>query len=330
MKCDYLISAVDTHTGGAPTRIIYDPLIMNVRGNSMREKQDVIKMDFDFLRKALLFEPRGYREMTGAMVTSPVTNAADFGLIFLDTDGYLDLCGHAIVGVATAAFELSWVEPNKQAINFDTVSGLVTVKVKYKDGKVLESIMQDVTSYSFGEVALEFDGKRLNVDIAYAGNIFAILNASDFNIPANSEYVSKWSKLGIRIRDKLNESQDVKKLTSGREVRIIEFSAPPVNKDANFRSIVVFGDGQIDREPCATGTCAKMACLFRKGKLKVGDSFLQESIINTFARATVVGLTESNGYKTIVPEVAYSVFVTGIHQYLIDETDPLKEGYLLY
>lgn len=329
MKSDYWISAVDTHTGGAPTRIVYDPLTMNVRGASMKEKQEVIKKDYDFLRRALMLEPRGYSAMTGAIVTYPVTDGADFGLIFMDASGYLDLCGHAIVGAATAAFELSWVKPDKQKIAFDTVPGSVNVTVKYKDSKVIESTMQDFASYSFGEMTFEFEGKRLTVDIAYSGNIFAILNALDFNIPTKSGHAGEWAKLGIRIRDKLNELEMVRELTSGRKVDIVEFSAPPENKGADFKSIVVFGEGEIDREPCATGTCAKMACLLRKGKLRVGDSFVQESIIGTLARASVVGITEVGGYKAILPEVTYSVFVTGIHQYLIDKTDPLKEGYLL-
>ena len=329
MRTDYLISAIDTHTGGAPTRIIYDPILMNVPGKSLKEKQEIIRKEYDFIRKALMLEPRGYREMTGAICTWPITDGADYGLIFMDTAGYLDLCGHAIVGAATAAFELGWVGPKRREIKFDTVPGVVSVSGAYVNGKVTETIMRDVASYSLGEMQLEYDGKKLTVDVAYCGNIFAILNALDFDIPPNAKHASKWSILGRNIRDSLNQSPVLVKLTSGRQVDIVEFSAPPDNPQANFKSIVIFGEGQVDREPCATGTCAKMACLFRKGKLKVGDAFVQESIIGTLAKAKVVDITEVNGYKGIVPEIRYSVFVTGIHQFLIDNEDPLKEGYLL-
>ena len=329
MRNDYLISAIDTHTGGAPTRIIYDPILMNVQGESIKEKQDVIRGEYDFIRKALMLEPRGYREMTGAICTCPITDGADYGLIFIDTSGYLELCGHAIVGAATAAFELGWVDPNRSEIKFDTVPGLVSVSGTFENGKVTETIMRDVASYSYGEMQLEYNGKMLAVDIAYCGNIFAILNALDFNIPPNAKHTSEWSNLGCNIRDRLNQSSVLGKLTSGRQVDIVEFSAPPDNPQANFKSIVIFGEGQVDREPCATGTCAKMACLSRKGKLNVGDVFVQESIIGTLAKAKVVDVTEVKGYKGIMPEIRYSVFVTGIHQFLIDNQDPLKEGYLL-
>ena len=118
-------------------------------------------------------------------------------------------------------------------------------------------------------------------------------------------------------------------LTSGRPVKIISFSAAPDNPQADFKSIVMFGQGQIDREPCGTCTCAKMASLFKKGRLGIGDPFLQESIIGTYARATIVGTTEIEGQTAVVPEITYTVYVTGIHQFLIDESDTLKEGYLL-
>lgn len=327
MKCDYLISAVDTHTGGAPTRIIYDPSILGVRGSSMREKREAIKKDYDFIRRALMREPRGYSEMTGAMVTYPVTEGADFGLIYIDNAGYLDLCGHATVGAATAGFELGWVKKKEPRIVFDTVAGLVPVRVKYEGGKVLESTMENVASYGFGEVALEFEGGKVHADIAYSGNIFAILNASDFKLPSTAEYAHQWSKLGMEIKDKLNASENLRQITNGRLVEVVEFNAPPTIQGAHFKSIVVFGKAQIDREPCATGTCAKMAALYKKGKLKVGDQFIQESIMGTLAIAAVVGLTEVGGINAILPEVTYSVFITGLHQYLIDENDPLKEGY---
>jgi len=327
MKCDHLIFAVDTHTGGAPTRIIYDPSILGVRGNSMLEKRETLKKDYEFIRRALMREPRGYSEMTGAMVTYPVTKGADFGLLYIDNAGYLDLCGHATVGAATAAFELGWVEKKEPRVVFDTVAGLVPVRVNYQGGKAIESTMENVASYGFGEVPMEFEGKKVQADIAYSGNIFAILNASDFNLPATGEQAQAWSKMGMEIKDQLNQSEALRKITGGRTVEVVEFNAPPTIQGAHFKSIVVFGKAQVDREPCATGTCAKMAVLFKKGKLQVGDRFIQESIMGTLASAAVVGITEAGGHKAILPEVTYQVFITGLHQYLIDENDPLKEGY---
>ena len=111
---------------------------MGIKGNSMKAKQEIINKDYDFIRCALMREPRGQNEMTGAILTSPVTNEADFGLLFVDNSGYLDLCGHATVGAATTSFELGWVRYNKKKIIFDTIAGPVSVSIKYKDGKVFE------------------------------------------------------------------------------------------------------------------------------------------------------------------------------------------------
>ena len=295
----------------------------------MRAKQGIMNEDYDFIRCALMREPRGYNEMTGAILTSPVTNEADFGLLFIDNSEYLDLCSHATVGAATAAFELGWVKSNKQKITFDTIAGPVSVLVKYKDGKVFEATMRNVPSYSLGKVTINLEGKSLSADIAYSGNIFSIVNASNFDIPATSKNVREWVELGLKIRNQINQSENFQNLTSGRSINVVEFSAPPTIQSANFKSIVIFGEGQVDREPCGTGTCAKMACLFRKGDLQVGDRFVQESIIGTLASARAVAITDFEGHKAIIVDVTYSAFITGLHQFLIDEDDPMKEGYFI-
>jgi proline racemase len=329
MKCDYLVTAVDTHTEGTPTRIVFDPLTMSVPGIDMQAKQNLLKEKYDFIRKALMLEPRGYSAMTGAILTHPVSSKADFGLIFMDTEGYFNLCGHAIVGAATAAYELSWISLGKPEIIFDTIAGQISVGVTWKDGKIIETTMKDAPAFSFGQTEFELSGATYQAEIAYCGNIFALLEASDFNIPTSREFAREWSQLGQSVRDRLNATESLMPLTSGRPVKIVNFSAIPDNPKADFKSIVMFGQGQIDREPCGTCTCAKMASLFKKGKLNVGDPFLQESIIGTYARATIVGTTEIEGQTAIVSSITYKVFVTGIHQFLIDDSDALKEGYLL-
>lgn len=329
MRCDHLIFAVDTHTGGAPTRIVYDPGILRVPGATMAEKREAIRRDYEFIRRALMREPRGYSEMTGALVTHPATPGADFGLIFTENAGYLDLCGHAVVGAATAAFELGWVARRDPRIVFDTVVGQIPVRVKCQDGKVTEATMESVASYAYGEVVLEVEGKRIRADIAYSGNVFALVDAADFDLPATGDHAHAWARVGMDLKSRLNQSEALRALTAGRPVEIVEFNAPPTLPGAHFKSIVVFGRAQVDREPCATGTCAKMAVLFQKGTLQPGDRFVQESIMGTLASATVVGITEASGRKAILPEVTYQVFLTGLHQFLIDDSDPLKEGYQL-
>ena len=189
--------------------------------------------------------------------------------------------------------------------------------------------MRNVSSYSLGMVTIDLEGKNLNVKIAYSGNIFSIVNASDFDIPATTKNIREWVELGLKIRNEINQSDTFKKLTSGRLIDVVEFSAPPTIQGANSKSIVIFGEGQVDREPCGTGTCAKMACLFNKGDLQVGDRFVQESILGTLARARIVSIANFEGHKAIVIDVTYSAFITGLHQFLIDEDDPIKEGYLI-
>jgi proline racemase len=329
MNCDYLISAVDTHTGGTPTRIVHDPLLFGVPGRTMAAKQEALERDFDFIRRALILEPRGYMAMTGAIVTAPVSPGSDFGLVFMDTAGFFNLCAHALVGAATAAVELGWVRTGQREIVFDTKAGRITVSVDRRQGRATRATMQDAASFYFRDVDFELDGRTLTAEIASCGNIYALLEADDFDLSPTADQAGRWSCLALAVRDRLNQTSALLELTSGQEVQVVTFIAPPSDPSADLRTIVMFGQGQIDREPCGTCTCAKMAVLHEKGGLEMGRELVVESILSTFARALIVDRTEVEGRRAIIAQVSYQVFLTGLHRFLIDNRDPLREGYLL-
>lgn len=327
MQFNKMIEAVDTHTGGAPTRIVYNPVTPCFE--NMIATRNYWEKKYDWVRKSLMFEPRGYSEMTGASIVQPISKDVCCGLIFFDGNGYMDICGHAVVGVATAISELNIVMHEKNKFVFDTVVGLVETEVKTDGYKVKEAIIDNVPSYKIGDISFELDGEKKEAKIAYAGNIFAILEANQFNFPIEPEYAKKWSELGIIIREKLNSTEKVLKMTEGKGVSMVEFNGLPKSSDADYKNIVMFGDGQIDREPCATGTCAKMACQYAEGNLKIGDNIVQESIIDTYAKATLLKTVDTSKGEAIIVRVSYSVFITGIHKYFYNEQDPLCFGYTL-
>jgi len=327
MLFNKMIEAVDTHTSGAPTRIIYNPVTPCLA--NMAQTLAYWKNNHDWIRKSLMFEPRGYSEMTGTAITQSISKEACCGLIFFDGHGYMDMCGHAVVGVATAISELNIVIHEGNEFAFDTVAGLVKTEVKTNGYKVEEAIIENVPSYKIGEVSFELEEEKIDAKIAYAGNIFAILESNQFSYPLEADYAEKWSKLGILIRKKLNSIESVLKMTDGKGVSMVEFSGPPKQKTADYKNIVMFGNGQIDREPCATGTCAKMACMYAEGKTNIGDVIVQESILDTYARATLLESVDTPKGEAIIVRVSYSVFITGIHKYFFNDKDPLRYGYTL-
>lgn len=297
MKCNRVVQTVDTHTAGAPTRVVYSPFISG-KGD-MEETRTYWEEHFDWLRKGVLQEPRGYKDLTGAALTGSSNEEAECGIIFLEPEGYMEMCGHALAGAAAAIYEVGLIETQGKTVTFDTVSGLSSVEVELSGGKVKDAMVTGVPSYKIGNVSIDIAGKSVGVQVAYSGNIFGLLNASEFDINLGPKHGSEWRDLGLRIREELNRAEKVQELLQGGEVSMVEFTTSSCNGEADFENVVVFGAGQIDREPCGSGMSAKLACLYAEDKLGVGDTLKVESIIGTTARATITKRVDNKGQEGV-------------------------------
>lgn len=337
MKFSKMMSAIDTHTAGEAARLVIGG-IPKFPGKTMADKKEYLATQKDYLRTAIMHEPRGHNEMFGAFICEPVHDEADYGIIFMDAGGYLNMCGHNTIAAMTAAVETGWVdvEPGQKLVKItqDTPAGLVYGEANLSEDYYVDSVsFENVESFLYKE-GVKVDVPEigeLTIDISFGGSFFALLPAKDLGLEIKPENSSKFSELGIKIRDAVNEQIEIQHPTLEhiKTVDLVEIYGPATSPDATYQNVVVFGDGQVDRSPCGTGTSAKLATLFAKGEMSVGDTFIYESILGTKFKGDIVRTAQVGDYQAIIPRVSGSANINGFNTFLIDPKDPLKDGFVL-
>lgn len=328
------IQAVDSHTMGEPTRIITGG-VPKVPGKNMAEKKAYLAEHLDNIRTTVMFEPRGHNDMFGSIILPPTTEEADLGIVFMDGGGYLNMCGHGSIGAATVAVETGMVEvkePYTEVI-LEAPAGLIKARVEVKNGKAKSVSIVNVNSFVYQE-DLEIELPEIGpikLDISFGGSFFAIVNAKDLGIQVNHANSDQLKKIGIQIRDIVNETIKVehpeKKYIN--TVDLVEIYDDPSNPAADKKNAVIFGQGQLDRSPCGTGTSAKLATLYKKGLLKENEEFVYESITGTMFKGKIIALAKVGNFEAVVPEITANAYITGFNQFVIDPEDPLQYGFCL-
>jgi len=332
MRFTRFISTIDTHTGGEPTRTIIGGLPW-VPGKTMNAKMAYLEKNMDWIRTALMLEPRGHSGMAGALLTEPTHPEADIGVIFLETYGYAPMCGHGTIGVSTALVETGMVGVQEPVTHLalDTPAGLIRVRVDVEKGAARSVTFRNIPSFVFAQdvaCAIPKFGK-ISMDVAFGGSVFAILAANSVGITICPENAGEIIEKGKMVRDAVNEQIAVQhpEIEYMDACTHVEFYGEPADPAAHLKNAVFFADRWIDRSPCGTGTSAKMAALHAKGELKPNEEFVHESIIGSIFKARVVAETTVGPYAAIIPEVTGSAHITGINQSLIDPDDPHKHGF---
>ncbi|MGL5439788.1 MAG: proline racemase [Filifactoraceae bacterium] len=328
------IHAIDSHTAGEPTRIVTGG-IPNIPGKTMPEKKAYLEENLDHLRTAIMLEPRGHNDMFGSIITPPCSEEADLGIIFMDGGGYLNMCGHGTIGAVTAAVEtgmVPMVEPVTKVV-LDAPAGLVKAEASVVNGKVQSVSFVNVPAFHYKkDVKVKLDGVgEVTLDISFGGSFFAIIKASELGMKVLPENTSKLVPLALKLRDAVNEQIEIQHPTLAhiKTVDLVEIYDEPTHPEATYKNVVIFGQGQVDRSPCGTGTSAKLATLHSKGEIKVGEKFVYESILGTLFYGEIVETTKVGDFNAIVPKVAGSAYITGFNHFVIDETDPVKYGFIL-
>lgn len=325
---------IDTHTEGEPTRTVVGGIPV-VPGKTMKEKMVYMMERQDWIRKVLTYEPRGNDVMSGTILTPPCDPAADIGVLYFEVGGWMPMCGHDTIGVSTALVEAGLVEVTEPYtyITLDTAAGLVRVKVEVKDNVAKRVTFTNAPAFVMArDVDVETaEFGKVHMDIAYGGNVYAILPAASVGLEIAPENSKAIIDTGNLLKKYINEQVSIchPEMPFINKVTHVEFSGPPKNAAATVQNAVVIPPGAIDRSPCGTGTSAKMALLAAKGRLKEGENFVHESIIGSLFHCRIVGQSEVGGIPAIVPEVAGSAYVTGIHTFFIDPEDPFPEGFQL-
>ena len=338
MKLNKMISVIDTHTAGEAARLVTAG-IPKIPGKDMVEKKQYFIDHLDDVRKSVMFEPRGHQDMFGAFLLPPTKEEADFGLVFMDTGGYLNMCGHNTNAAVTAAVETGMVDVEEGAtekeVVVETPAGLIyaTAKLKDKGGKVKEVSFKNVESFLYKrDVELDVEGVgHIKFDISFGGSFFCIISADQLGLEVKPENASKLKEAGLKIRDAINANIEIQHPTLEhiKTVDLVEIYDKPSHPEATFKNVVVFGDGNIDRSPCGTGTSAKLATLYAKGELKPGEPFVYESILGTLFKGRIVEERKLAEYDAIIPEITGSGYILGFSNYVYDPDDSLTYGFLL-
>lgn len=323
---------IDAHTCGNPVRLVAagGPLLS---GNSMMERRQHFLREYDWIRKGLMFEPRGHDMMSGSILYPPTDPANDIGVLFIETSGCLPMCGHGTIGTVTAMLEEGLVQPKTPgSLRLETPAGLVQVTYISSKDKVKSVRLTNVPSFLYRE-ALEVDCPGLGplvIDVAYGGNFYAIVDPQE-NFAGVQKYSAEqlvsWSRA---LRKRLNEAYEFTHPTAPEITGLshLLWTGTTLSAEADGRNAVFYGEKAIDRSPCGTGTSARMAQLFAKGRLRVGQPFVHESYIGSTFTGRVEGETRIGDYRGIIPSIEGWARITGHNNIIIDdEDDPYAFGF---
>ncbi|WP_228235086.1 4-hydroxyproline epimerase [Allomuricauda sp. M10] len=324
---------VDAHTCGNPVRVVAGggP---NLLGANMSEKRQHFLKEYDWIRKGLMFEPRGHDMMSGSILFPPHDPQNDFAILFIETSGCLPMCGHGTIGTITIAIEEGLITPKIPGkIRMEAPAGLVEIEYQQTGKKVDWVRLVNVKSYLAAEnLTVECpELGELTFDVAYGGNYYAIVDPQkNFSGIQNftAGQIIRYSQV---VRKRINEKYPDRFIhpenSTIRDVSHMLWTGEPIDPTSSGRNAVFYGDKAIDRSPCGTGTSARMAQLHAKGKLKQGEPFIHESFIGSKFVGRVEQETTLANMKAIVPSIQGWAQVTGYNNIIIDDDDPYAHGF---
>jgi proline racemase len=324
------LAAVDSHTEGMPTRVVTGG-VEALPGDTMLERKLRFEAESDDLRLLLMREPRGHAAMSGAILQPPTRDDADWGVLFIEVSGCLPMCGHGTIGVATVLVETGMVDVREPEtiVRLDTPAGLVQARVAVAGGHAQAVTIRNVPAFLHArDQVAEVEGLgAVRYDMAFGGNFYAIVEAASVGLEVDPTQAQKLIDAGDRIRAAIpTPVHPVDERIAG--CHHVVFHAPG-RDGADARNATAIHPGWLDRSPCGTGTCARMATLHARGELALGEEFVNESVIGTRFVGRLVDETEVGGVLAVVPEVTGRAWITAMGQYLLDERDPFPAGFAL-
>lgn len=325
---------IDAHTCGNPVRVIKSggPKLI---GNTMSEKRLHFLKEFDWIRKGLMFEPRGHDMMSGSILYPPHNPENDFAILFVETSGCLPMCGHGTIGTITIAIEEGLIQPKIPGkIKMEAPAGLVEIEYKQVNNKVEWVKLTNVKSYLAAQ-ELTIDCPELGeimFDVAYGGNYYAIVDPQKNFSGVHNFTASKIIQYSQIVRNRINEKYPNQFVHPENEtiknVTHMLWTGNPIDPTSSGRNAVFYGDKAIDRSPCGTGTSARLAQLYAKGKLKIDEPFIHESFIGSKFIGRVEKETILDGKLAIIPSIQGWAKVFGHNTITIDDQDdPYAHGF---
>jgi trans-L-3-hydroxyproline dehydratase len=328
------LKTIDAHAAGEPLRLIVEGF-PSPRGRTMLEKREWVRRHADHLRRAIMLEPRGHADMYGAILTESTMPGSHAGLLFMHNEGYSTMCGHGVIAVTTIALERGLLAPGGDgtSIVYDSPAGTIRVRATWErtgSAKIAGVAFLNVPSFVlYGGLTVKLPSRPVRVDVAFGGAFYAIVDSEGVGLPIDAAHLADLRRVGMEIKRAVEASTAVAHpLEPGlRGVYGTIFTGPPLSGGADLRNVTVFADAEVDRSPCGTGTAAVMAVIDAMGLLSDDKPFVHESLIGTTFQGRVASRTTVGEHQAIVPEIEGSAWITGEHTFLVDDRDPLKDGF---
>jgi proline racemase len=346
MRLSSMVSAIDLHAAGEPGRVIVGG-VLDVPGATVFEKRCHFETHADALRKRMLREPRGYPAANCNVIVPPTHPSADAGFVIMEQVEYPPMSGSNTICVVTALLEtgiLTAREPITELV-LEAPAGLVQVRAAVCNGKVTSVTFQNVPAFAVHlDAPIEVPQLgTVTVDVAYGGMFYVIAQAASVGLELRPDEARDIVRLGEMIKAACIEQLPVvhPENASIAGVSIAQFSAPPTRADASLKNTVVVSSGELrwdrpsswtgvlDRSPCGTGTCARMATLHARGQLELHADFVHEGILGTVFTGRLIAEEWVGPYRAVVPTISGQAWITGFAQYVLDPSDPFPEGYTL-
>ncbi|MEU0250410.1 proline racemase family protein [Streptomyces sp. NPDC006235] len=340
------IHAIDVHAEGEPGRVLIGSHL-HVKGATMAERLQYCEKHLDDLRRLLLREPRGYPALCGILVLPPADPTADFGLVVLEQGGFRPMSGSNLICAVTALVETGAVAVSEPVtdLTVDTAVGLVRVRVDVSGGKATRVTFANVPAFA---VALDHvldlpEYGRVPVDIVFGGQFYVQARAEDLGVTLERGAAKQLVRVGAVLRTAAQQQFPVSHpLNPGiNEIALVMIHGASPTPGVTGRNTVVLPNGEVDlanpatwtgsldRSPCGTGTCGRMAALHARGELPLNTPFVHESIIGTTFTGTLLDTTRVGPYAAVTPTISGRGWITGFNQYVLDDTDPFPYGYTL-
>jgi trans-L-3-hydroxyproline dehydratase len=328
------IRTIDAHTAGEPFRVFVDGY-PDLPGDTILERRRFAREHLDHLRTALMWEPRGHADMYGCVLTSAVSEGADFGVLFLHNEGYSSMCGHGIIAMATVAVETGMVPltPPETALGIDTPAGPVRAWVRTDGGRARSVRFHNVPSFVAAlDESVEVPGLgRVRYDLAYGGAFYAYVRAADVGLRCDPEHFRQLIGKGVAIKGAV--------MAAGGFVHPFEedlsflygvvFVEESLTEGVHSRNVCVFADGEVDRSPTGTSVSARLAIHRARGEVGPGEPMVIESLIGSRFTGRVVDETTFGPHRAVIPEVEGRAHITGRHEFVLDPSDDLAHGFIL-
>ena len=346
MKSGFAVETVEVHAAGEAGRVIVN-MGDQILGDTMAERFEFVKANFDDFRRLMLREPRGYPGLCAVFITPPVNPECDYGIIVLEQGTFTPMSGSNTICSVTAMLEtgrVAMVEPIT-TVKLDTAVGVVTANAHCKDGKVTAVELQNVPAFVVHK-DYPLDVPEYGVvptDIIFGGQFFAQTDLKHFGLEVDSNRGRELTRVGALIKLACNE-QIVLEHPENPDINRVNLifmheGDPTPGKPARNAMVMTQGrldrkdpstwSGALDRSPCGTGTSARLAGLYARGLLKIGEELISESPIGSRFVGKVLGETKVGQYDAIYPSITGSGWITGYGKWVLDDTDPFPQGYTI-